>query len=99
MRTKSNKILSILICITLLFVAAASLFYLAEEINHSCTGENCPVCANMHQAEQTLKNLGTGVIANVVSVFRPTIILCIIMVRFFFVICTSLVSQKVRIND
>ena len=99
MRVKNKKILSITICITLLFVAAASLLYLSEEINHSCTGEDCPVCASMHQAEQTLKNLGTGAITNAAAVFSPAIIMCIIMIRFFFVICTSLVSQKVRIND
>ena len=31
-----------------------------KEENHNCTGEDCPVCACIHQAEQNLKNLGTG---------------------------------------
>lgn len=42
------------------FCDAYFFFYIAKEENHNCTGEDCPVCACIHQAEQNLKNLGTG---------------------------------------
>lgn len=57
---KRQKKAVILICMAFLFVMLASFFYIAKEENHNCTGEDCPVCACIHQAEQNLKNLGTG---------------------------------------
>ena len=94
---KRQKKAAILICMAFLFVMLASFFYIAKEENHNCTGEDCPVCACIHQAEQNLKNLGTGLAVmpgqKILSVLVEAI-LC------FFVVCrTSLVSQKVRLND
>ncbi len=44
------------------------------EANHHCTGEACPVCANIHQAEQTLRNLSTGTIVH--AAVNPILIMC-----------------------
>lgn len=57
---KRQKKAAILICMAFLFVMLTSFFYIAKEENHNCTGEDCPVCACIHQAGQNLKNLGTG---------------------------------------
>lgn len=57
---KRQKKAAILICMAFLFVMLTSFFYIAKEENHNCTGEDCPVCACIHQVEQNLKNLGTG---------------------------------------
>ena len=60
MKTNKKRYLAALICILFLVVALASFFYIAKEANHKCTGEDCPICACVHQVEQNLKNLGTG---------------------------------------
>ena len=54
---KRQKKAAILICMAFLFVMLTSFFYIAKEENHNCTGEDCPVCACIHQAEQNLKKL------------------------------------------
>ena len=53
MNTKKKRVFSMAVCILFLFVTFASLFYIVKEENHHCTGEDCPICANIQQAEQT----------------------------------------------
>ena len=63
MNRKRQKTFSIAVCVLFLIITFASLFYIVEEENHYCIGEDCPICANIHQAEQTLKNLATAMSA------------------------------------
>lgn len=99
MTTEKRKHLAVWISVIFIFVTLISLFYIVKEENHKCTGEDCPVCACVHQAEQTLKNLSTGMIV----VFHPLVILeagaLVAVVCFLKLIPRSLVSQKVRLND
>ena len=96
---KRKRTFSVAVCILFLFVTFASLFYIAKEENHNCTGEDCPICANVHQAEQTLRNLGTGMIA--VAAVNPvyTGLMLLIIGPCLLVTSMSLVSKKVRLND
>ena len=99
MTTEKRKHLAVWISVIFIFVTLISLFYIVKEENHKCTGEDCPVCACVHQAEQTLKNLSTGMVV----VFRPLVVLeagvLLAAVCFLKLIPRSLVSQKVRLND
>ena len=98
MNTKRKRTYSVAICILFLFVTFASLFYIVEEANHHCTGEDCPVCANIHQAEQTLRNLSTGTIVQTAVNPIPIMFVLVIADHVLFISRTSLVSQKVRLN-
>lgn len=99
MNAKRRKIVSSAICIVFLFVTFAAFFYIAKVEKHHCTGEKCDVCACVHQAEQVIKNSGTGMAALVWV--NPTI-LSIAGLFTGFVLCilyTSLVSCKVRMDN
>ena len=99
MNTKRKRTFSVAVSIVFLFVIFASLFYIVKEENHNCTGEDCPICANIHQAEQTLKKLGTDTITHV-SVNPMLLVLVMMMAgQALFVSGTSPVSQKVRLNN
>ena len=50
MTGKKKKCTAAIICILFVFVTFASLFYIVKEADHECTGENCPICACVHQA-------------------------------------------------
>ena len=99
MTTEKRKHLAAWVSIIFIFVTLASLCYIVKEENHKCTGEDCPVCACVHQAEQTLKNLSTGMVV----VFRTLVVLdtgvLLAAVCFLKLIPHSLVSRKVRLND
>lgn len=99
MNTRKHKIVSFMMCIIFILVILFSLFYIVKEENHFCTGEDCPVCACLHQAEQTLKNWSTA-IADFMYM-SPQMILAILL-PIILPICIfveTLVSQKVRLND
>ena len=99
MNTKKKRVFSMAVCILFLFVTFASLFYIVKEENHNCTGEDCPVCANIHQAEQALKKWSTDMVAHV-SVNPMLLVLVMMMAgQALFVAGTSPVSQKVRLNN
>lgn len=99
MNRKRQKTFSIAVCVLFLFITFASLFYIAEEENHYCTGEDCPICANIHQAEQTLRNLGAGTVIH--ATVNPVLFMFVLAIagQAFAVSNTSLVSQKVRLNN
>ena len=94
MNTKKKRVFSMAVCILFIFVTFASLFYIVKEENHYC-----PICANIHQAEQTLRNVGYGTIT--IATINPMLILFALLItgQFLIVSDTSLVSQKVRLND
>ena len=99
MTTKMKKTTAALICVIFMLVTFASLLFIIKEENHKCTGEDCPICAYIHQAEQTLKNLGTGMIMAVGD--NPFTLLegVIIISCIWIILGTSLVHKKVRLND
>ena len=94
-----KKNIAVIACVLFVFVTLASLFYIAKEENHQCTGEDCPICACIRQAKQIVKNVGTAVnysvTAGLIFVQRSGILatgcLC--------VLCITLVSQKVRLDS
>ena len=88
MDTGKKKSMAAVICIFLIFVTFASLFYVAREEDLNCTGKDCPICVYVHQAKQVLRNLGT---TPAVGFFVSPVI--------FIVLSISLVHQKVRLND
>lgn len=99
MYTKKQRTHAFMICVVFLIVTLFSILFIVKEADHDCKGEDCPVCACIHQAEQTLKQLGTGIAPT--TGIQPAVIpfiLTLISV-FLFVPCTSLISQKVRLNN
>ena len=99
MNANRKKNIAVIACVLFVFVTLASLFYIAKEENHQCTGEDCPICACVHQAKQVLRNLGTtpavGFFASPVIFIAETVALP----GLWIILSISLVHQKVRLND
>ena len=60
MNANRKKNIAVIACVLFVFVTLASLFYIAKEENHQCTGEDCPICACIRQAKQIVKNVLFG---------------------------------------
>ncbi len=99
MYTKKQRVMSMAVGVLFLFMMFASLFYVVKEADHNCTGEDCPICATIHQAEQTLKNIGTGVVLVMMTDPTPMQTMLAALGCFLFLSSTSLVSQKVRLDN
>ena len=92
MNANRKKNIAVIACVLFVFVTLASLFYIAKEENHQCTGEDCPICACIRQAKQIVKNVGTAGNSFVQRSGKlATGCLC--------VLCITLVSQKVRLDS
>ncbi len=100
---KTNKtrriaagMMAMMILITMLF----STFYVAAGLGHHCDDEdNCPVCATLNMCTNTLHNIGSGMIT-LTTVILPAISYILIAVLGISGIAQStLVSQKIRLND
>ncbi len=52
------------ICLVLLTMVFTlfTYIYVATELEHDCVGEDCPICEMVLQCQQTLQQLGVGVI-------------------------------------
>lgn len=99
MRTKKKKILASIICMVFVATALFSMLFIVKESAHECMGDNCPICACVHQAKQTLKQLGTGNVAKELSAAVSFSIITLPFSVVLFIPCVSLISWKVRLND
>ncbi len=100
---KKNEAISKFLCmamiIVIIFVSLASLFYIFSEMKHECSGENCPVCACIHQAQQALRNLSSGAAAGQLMTAVFISLFAAFAVHFFVISCDSPVKRRVRLNN
>ena len=54
---KHRRLAAVLLAALLLVAVAASLFLMAQEADHDCIGDGCPVCAVLALCRNTLKTL------------------------------------------
>ncbi len=99
MQSRSNRQIPAWIAIVaVLFVMLFSALYISMHADHDCTGDECPICAEMVLCVNNIKNIGTFVVAVSACVFLvfsfQEIGKCKDAVEF----SCSLISQKVRIN-
>lgn len=99
MYTKKQRLLAQIVCILFLCVTVFSMIFLAEESNHQCTDTQCPVCTCIHQIEQAIKTLGTGMISGVILI--PVLIYLFVSgdPQQKVILNTTLISQKVRLDE
>ncbi len=99
--TKRSGILRIAAGIMGLMMLAAVLFcafFIASEADHHCSGEDCLICALIHQCENTLRGAGGAAV-------KPAFILPVIIVLLAAAILTAAASldtpvlRKVRLNN
>ncbi len=88
-------IMGIMVLVVVLF----SSVYLAHELNHECSGEDCPVCAVISQCENTLRQMGTGAAVRaqiILSALCLYAAVCIFPCLFRHV---TLVTKKIRLDN
>lgn len=99
MNTKKFRIISYIACIILVCITFASLFVTAGEKQHHCTGDDCPVCACIQQAEHILKNLQTSVDSALGVNLIIVLAIFVLINKDLCVLCDTLVSRKVRLDN
>lgn len=96
---RSKQHIALLLCLCFLSVSLFSHVYIAVEADHDCIDDHCPICTCINHAEQTLRQLDTGITGSSI-VISPFIILSaafVLMLPVF--LCPTPVSQKTRMNN
>ena len=96
---RKKRIVAMLLAVTILFVVLCSAAFIAEEANHDCAGENCPICAQISVCQNMLKTFALAVCAVAFAAaftytLRKHIFACTDMVPSY-----TLVSLKVKLTN
>ena len=92
------KITSVFMIVFLLFSVIISLYFIIEEHNHDCSGEDCPVCQMIQMTEENLKTLDSSLLVYAVIILMFKSIIKTADNFKALVLDNSLIGEKVRIN-
>ncbi len=62
-----RKSLAIVLSIVLIVFFVCSILFIAQEADHDCSGEDCPICEEIKVLEKAIEELGTGMIAVIIT--------------------------------
>lgn len=94
-----KKAVSLLLVAAVLCVLFFSSLFIAEKIYHECTGESCPVCAEIQHAESLIHQIGNAIIC--LGAFVCIVAAFVAMIQSFYQFFQrkTLISYKVRLNN
>lgn len=96
---KLNRGTAWIIAAIMLFAVVSSVFFIAAEAEHECSGDNCPICNCIQQCERLLYHSGDGVPEHTAALW---VAFSVFLSFLFFYPCfvrETPVSRKVRLDD
>lgn len=97
--TKRKRIFALSLALAMLLVLFFSVFYLAKEVNHPCTGENCLICQELQACTQTLSQFGCTPSIPTLMIAAAYVLLALAVPAFRSSAFHTLVSLKVKLSD
>lgn len=94
-----KRITAGIIVILMLFNLLFSAFYIAAEVDHDCTGEDCPICACIAQCESILHQISDGIVSQAAFVFPIVFLVVSLFLYTNLFTQETLVSRRVRLNN
>ncbi|WP_026669047.1 hypothetical protein [Butyrivibrio sp. AE3006] len=94
-----EKGISLIICAVLLLAVLLSSFFVAAELGHDCSGDECPICQMIAQSENFVNQIGTGLIILAAALLVVFSISEFHADSFRIFAVPTLVRQKVRLNN
>ena len=96
--SNTRRIVAGIMVVMMFVVVLFSVFCIAVEANHDCTGDDCPICACIQQCENILNQVGDGVSRG--SIVAPVVFLLLfVLFSVYSILQETLVSTKVRLNN
>lgn len=97
--SKASRIIAGMIAVLMILGVLFFSFYISSELEHNCTGGDCPICASIQQCENVLHKIGGG-IALAVSIILPVLLICVLIyISGNDLLQATPVSRKIRMND
>ncbi len=99
-RSSFNRILALVAIVATLFIVHFSNEYLSQHATHHCEDHaHCPICSVMEQCENNIRTVGSGLILAVVSAMVYVAVAETKANFEYQSVQTTLVSQKVRLDN
>lgn len=98
-QTTGKRFAAVLLAVMVFGILLFSNLYISEHIQHDCTGEDCPICAQIQSAESLIHQLGCGLMVFFAMLGICLIYAALLPVFCFFISGKTLISNKVRLND
>lgn len=99
-KTSFRQKAALLVCLCFLAVTVLSISYQVAESDHVCNGHHCPICANLHDAQKVLHQLGQSLFGlSAFTAVMAAFLLCLIFPGSLNDSRDTLVSQKIRMNN
>lgn len=96
---KKLKIIAAALCVCIAAFFVFSFAYEVKEINHNCTGHDCPICAHIQSAENSRRQLSLAVVAFGASLALLMHAIAIVFSHVVHFCACSPVQLKVKLNN
>lgn len=98
--TRKSKWLALICAAVIVLSMFLSVFYIAQEADHDCTGVGCPICAAIERCENAAKLFGSGTPENIgaPNIFFQPVLEALIICSPLLVLST-LITECVRMDD
>ena len=94
-----HKLAAAMLALLLFVMVFFASCFIAAEAGHDCTGENCPVCACLQLCEQTLEQIGDGILSLCAVLIPVSCCFALAEVTHPVLLEETPVSFKVRLNN
>ena len=94
----SKRITAAAVAAVMFVFVLFSVYYIASETGHHCSGADCPICADIRHCETVLQGTGRAVMAISVAVFA-VLVRNLICIPADAPVPSTPVSRKVRMNN
>lgn len=94
-----NRIIAILICICIFTIFILGTIYEVKETNHICSGHDCPICANIRQIENIIRQLSIGTVSVELTLFVFTSLIRTVLLSTDDRTVLTPVKLKVRMDN
>lgn len=96
-RMSKKRIMSWILIVFFVSGVLFSYGYIARNVEHDCTGQECPICMHLQQAAQFLSNIKTMSTTPVFLAFLSVFTLGVVLVYIHEYCTDTLVSLKVEL--
>ena len=96
-RMSKKRIMSWILIVFFVSGVLFSYGYIARNVEHDCTGQECPICMHLQQAAQFLSNIKTMSTTPVFLAFLSVFTLGVVLVYAHEYCTDTLVSLKVEL--
>ncbi len=97
--SEAKRMITGVMVLMMLATMLFSAFFIAEEADHDCTGEDCPICTLVEQCENTLRGFGGGILSQLSGVISVLFLLITAASLIVVLSQDTPVSRKVRLNN